>query len=64
MEIGDIVKLKSGSPLMTVSGFDEDSVSVVWFDNHSRNVRTDRFYKAILKKIELPVQKENCQVTA
>lgn len=35
-EVGDIVKLKSGGPQMTVSGRDIGQVCVVWFDAHDR----------------------------
>jgi uncharacterized protein YodC (DUF2158 family) len=31
-QIGDVVKLKSGGPKMTVESMDNDGVKCVWFD--------------------------------
>ena len=39
LKVGDVVKLKSGGPMMTVNNFDGDRVWCLWFDysgEHSR----------------------------
>jgi uncharacterized protein YodC (DUF2158 family) len=52
LKVGDLVKLKSGGPVMTV---DEDEVTWVWFpsDDH-RKLREDDFNDATLEKVEGP----------
>ena len=42
MEIGDIVRLKSGGPKMTVTELDEREVTCTWFDRNGRN-KTNKF---------------------
>ncbi len=34
---GDIVKLKSGGPKMTISGFDHNLAICVWFDDNNEH---------------------------
>lgn len=47
-QVGDLVKLKSGSPLMTVSFVDEKWVRVRWFQDGQ--FRKEEFIFAILEK--------------
>lgn len=37
--VGDVVRLKSGGPPMTVEGFDSGSVRVVWIDDRQQTHR-------------------------
>lgn len=41
MQIGDIVRLKSGGPKMTIAAIDEEEVSCTWFDRNGRNQMND-----------------------
>lgn len=54
-KIGDVVRLKSGGPSMTVSYVEElGSISVyntVWFDS-SLHYQAGGFYKDMLEKVE------------
>ena len=36
MKIGDIVRLKSGGPKMTVTALAEDQASCTWFDRNGK----------------------------
>ncbi len=38
MKVGDVVQLKSGGPLMTVSDIDNDEVYCNWFDKNNKLV--------------------------
>lgn len=53
MEIGDIVRLKSGGPVMTVALVDPVCVVCVWFDEH-QSLQQASFKIATL---ELPIVK-------
>jgi uncharacterized protein YodC (DUF2158 family) len=55
LKVGDLVKLKSGGPVMTVVDVDGDEVTCVWFpsDDH-RKLREDDFNDATLEKVEGP----------
>ena len=46
---GDTVRLKSGGPLMTVSGCELDVCWCTWFDD-KKNLQTEKFVQHILKK--------------
>jgi len=48
MKIGDVVKLKNASMLMTVGLIEDDKVNCVWFDNE--NLRRECF---MLDRLEL-----------
>lgn len=37
MQIGDIVRLKSGGPKMTITQMDETTISCAWFDRNGRD---------------------------
>lgn len=54
-EIGDVVKLKSGGPNMTVSYLECDSgivvYSLVWFDS-TGTLQGNSFYEIVLEKVE------------
>jgi uncharacterized protein YodC (DUF2158 family) len=52
---GDLVKLKSGGPVMTVVEVDEDEVLCVWFpsDDH-RKLREADFDIVTIEKVEGP----------
>lgn len=41
MQIGDIVRLKSGGPKMTITALDDASASCAWFDRNGRNQSDD-----------------------
>lgn len=52
---GDVVKLKSGGPEMTVSHYSVNTASVVfckWF--YQNEVKSDSFEEAMLEKAFLP----------
>jgi uncharacterized protein YodC (DUF2158 family) len=57
-DIGDVVQLKSGSPAMTVSGYDENRphqdayVKTIWFDGSQ--VEHNTFPEAALRQCEMP----------
>lgn len=36
MQIGDIVRLKSGGPKMTVTAVEDEQVSCTWFDRNGK----------------------------
>ena len=36
MEIGDIVRLKSGGPKMTISALDDSQATCIWFDRNGK----------------------------
>jgi len=36
MQIGDVVRLKSGGPKMTLTDIEEASISCVWFDRNGK----------------------------
>ncbi len=48
LEVGDVVRLKSGGPLMTVLRIDGDSVVVTYYENGERT--TDALPSAVLDK--------------
>lgn len=49
--VGDVVQLKSGGPLMTVVGIlGTGSVEVTWMDGNMRDVHRDTFPSKALKK--------------
>jgi uncharacterized protein YodC (DUF2158 family) len=50
LKVGDLVKLKSGGPVMTVVDVDEDEVTCVWF----RKLREADFETVTLEKVEGP----------
>lgn len=48
---GDLVRLKSGSPLMTVEAVEEDKVYCTWFNDKGER-RDERFLAAQLRTNE------------
>ncbi|WP_199728308.1 YodC family protein [Achromobacter sp. K91] len=48
---GDVVQLKSGGPLMTVTSISGNDVSCTWFDEKNK-VNTRSFPAAILEKYD------------
>lgn len=49
--VGEIVRLQTGGPLMTVNGFDDhDRIVCVWFDESI--LREAKFWPAALEKVE------------
>jgi uncharacterized protein YodC (DUF2158 family) len=55
LKVGDLVKLKSGGPVMTVVDVDEDEVTCVWFpSNDHRKLREADFETVTLEKVEGP----------
>lgn len=51
LKVGDLVKLKSGSPLMTLIKIDGDICSCRWFDCHdNQKSRQENFPEISLKK--------------
>ncbi len=48
LEVGDVVRLKSGGPDMTVEGVGEQDVDCVWFQGN--NVLRNTFGAALLQK--------------
>lgn len=49
---GDVVRLKSGGPIMTVCGSAHGLASVVWYCEHAHEYIMDEFDAGVLKKIE------------
>ncbi len=49
LQIGDVVKLKSGGPWMTVYKIEGDAISCIWFPNDNDAVSRS-FHKDILLK--------------
>jgi uncharacterized protein YodC (DUF2158 family) len=49
LQIGDVVKLKSGGPWMTVEKIEGDAVSCIWFPDNNAAV-TRSFHKEVLLK--------------
>ena len=41
MQIGDVVRLKSGGPKMTITALDEAQATCVWFNRNGRNQSDD-----------------------
>lgn len=57
LQKGDVVRLKSGGPLMTIQGLGqytgmEDGVYCVWFDGTKQH--SEVFDRAVLVKVEDP----------
>lgn len=52
IKAGDIVKLKSGGPRLTVGKIDDDKVYVIWHDHASGEYVTYDFPEAALKFLE------------
>ncbi len=48
---GDVVRLKSGGPLMTVIGNEREGCRCAWFDKNEE-VKVSTFANYIIKKIE------------
>ncbi|WP_017932283.1 YodC family protein [Robiginitomaculum antarcticum] len=46
-EIGQIVRLKSGGPKMTIKGADEDAWACQWFDRNGK-IHNDSFPASML----------------
>lgn len=51
IKAGDLVKLASGGPVMTVTKIERNNVSVVWFDDNKVDVYRS-FSKEILIKVD------------
>lgn len=51
LEIGDVVKLKSGGPKMTVTSVEEESFHCYWFAGEYDKVHFDHFPIGSLKKL-------------
>lgn len=41
MQIGDVVRLKSGGPKMTILAMDETQATCAWFNRNGRNQSDD-----------------------
>lgn len=41
MQIGDVVRLKSGGPKMTITALDETEATCAWFNRNGRNQSDD-----------------------
>ena len=52
-ELGDVVRLKSGGPKMTVGYIHEIEVVCTWFDTQD-NPRNEKFYKKQLYIVDNP----------
>lgn len=50
--VGDMVKLKSGGPIMTIDSVDERGLNCVWFVNEAISPSREYFLLEILKKVE------------
>ncbi|CAI3951565.1 YodC family protein [Commensalibacter communis] len=50
IKIGDIVMLKSGSPMLTVSDIDDGGILCVWFVEGE--VKTYQFNRFVLQKVK------------
>lgn len=48
-EIGDVVRLVSGSPKMTVVAAGEDEIRLAWFTPESREIREARLHPDTLE---------------
>ena len=51
MKIGDVVKLKSGGPAMTITFIDSDNMTCEWFDKNDNKILTVN--KSALDKLNL-----------
>lgn len=50
--VGDVVRLKSGGPLMTIVEIDDEEVTCVWFPTTDyTQVRRTEFIDAALEKV-------------
>jgi uncharacterized protein YodC (DUF2158 family) len=53
MKVGDVVRLKSGGPKMTVSDVDDDEITCKWFpEGDQSKVREGEFYVVMLVAAE------------
>jgi uncharacterized protein YodC (DUF2158 family) len=52
--VGDVVRLKSGGPLMTVARIEEPAVYTVWFDGDKK--LSDSFFAATLTRDQLKIK--------
>ena len=52
-EVGDVVRLKSGSPPLTIEKITVDGIYVAWL-NHWNNIKRDAFPAACLVKAIFP----------
>ena len=60
LKIGDIVRLKSGGPLMTVSSFKDDQVYCRWFAGEYDKVYIDYFLPDTLQLV-VKIHKEGTE---
>ncbi len=47
-KVGDVVRLKSGGPLMTIESIKDEDLNCIWFVNNE--VRSNYFSKLIIEK--------------
>ncbi|ALK10254.1 YodC family protein [Blastochloris viridis] len=52
-EVGDIVQLKSGGPLLTVSTVDKNAIHCVYFSDEAGEFRTYDFAPALIVHVEI-----------
>jgi uncharacterized protein YodC (DUF2158 family) len=52
-EIGDIVQLKSGGPLLTVAAVEKTSIRVLYFSDEAGEFRTYDFAPVLLVHVEI-----------
>ena len=45
---GQIVKLKSGSPVMTVGNIENDKIQCTWYDTGTNSYKTEVFFDYML----------------
>ena len=55
LEIGDIVRLKSGGPKMVVNDINHngENIWVIWTENHGGNMKSASISKKICIKLEV-----------
>jgi uncharacterized protein YodC (DUF2158 family) len=52
-EVGDIVQLKSGGPLLTIATVEKTSIRVLYFADEAGEFRTYDFPPALLVHVEI-----------
>jgi uncharacterized protein YodC (DUF2158 family) len=50
-KVGELVRLKSGGPLMVVATVDEETICCTWRDQGDRQVQRETFSAVVLEKV-------------